>query len=230
MASPCITQYGALTGDLAVIAKDDGCRIGTLEVITAQHIRDSILLERLCDWHNRSLRHYFDQTEWQPHSTARWLTETVISSDSRLLFLINDDRGAKVGFCGLSKINGTQADVYDIVRGEAGGHARLLPYAQITMLRLAFYGMQLQTIYGAVHPHNIAARRLGRFVGFEEYEYTDATRQHVLADLADQSEPLAPSPAAGRKLLLRITRDRFAHRHPTLGCLPEFDSQLTALN
>ena len=219
MVSPYFTRLGNSGNANVVIETHVGGRIGTLEVLTERHVHDEKLLRRLCDWHNQSLRNYFDQSKWHVQSTAAWLTETALSSESRVLFFVNDQHGSRIGLCGLSNINGAHAEVYDIIRGEPGGHSRLLPYAQITMLRLGFYGLGLEVVSGAVLFENIPARRMGRFVGFEEMDEVIAGSR--LVNHTETSEESAST--TGSRLVMRITRDRFAERHPALNCLPPFD-------
>jgi hypothetical protein len=218
MASFDYRRRESFANGLVIIATHSGSHIGTLEVITRRHVRDENLLGRLCDWHNRSLNHYFNQTKWQVSSTAAWLATTVISSDSRLLFLVNDQDGSRIGLCGLSKIDGTHAEIYDVVRGETGGHSRLLPYAEITLLRLSFHGMGLQSVSGQVRSDNIMARRMGRFVGFEECDSVADCHSSVNTSATFND----PNPTAYRRILLRISRERFAEQHATLNSLPEF--------
>jgi RimJ/RimL family protein N-acetyltransferase len=210
-----VAKFKSSKGNL-VVETDEGECIGALETMVAEHALDLTLLERICDWHNRALEFYIDPKPWRPHSTAHWLINTVISSERRILFLVQNESGVRIGLCGLSNIFPQQADVYDIVRGDSGGHPLLFPYAQIAMLRLGFHGIGLQSIVGAVHRQNVSARRVGRFVGFEEYE----ARESCSITSADQSLILD----TGSRISLRITSQRLAEKHPALSGFPRLRS------
>jgi hypothetical protein len=64
---------------------------------------------------------------------------------------------------------------------------------------------------------------MGRFVGFEEMEQADGPRLSHHAEISEES-----ASTAGSRVLMRITRDRFAERHPALTSLPAFDHSLMA--
>lgn len=198
-----------------VIETDAGKCIGILEPVADEHAADPKLVERICDWHNQSIEFYTDRAMWNPLATTEWLRTSMIASDRRILFLIRNSCDERIGLCGLSDIGAEQAEVYDIIRGEPGGHPLLLPYAEIAMLRLCFFGLGLKRVVGAVHTSNATARRMGQFVGFEDYECAKASPTN---DVDERS-----------RILLRITREQLLDRHPNLNGLPEMrDSKLAA--
>jgi hypothetical protein len=219
MGSSFIVGLKSTPFNVAVIETDQGDRIGALETIGPEHASDARLLNEICEWHNRAIDFYSDTTEWTASSTGKWLQESMIQSDSRVLFFVRNEAGSRVGFCGLSKISMQSAEVYDIVRGAPGGHARLLPYAQITMLRLGFYGMALHSIEGNVHSDNIAARRMGRFVGFEERHSSNVPEPCLHS--SEESRTADRTKRRG-SILLRITSRQLEDKHPRLTGLPAF--------
>lgn len=208
------------TGELnpVVIETDERKSIGELELVTQQHVQNIDLLEQVCDWHNRAIHFYSDQKKWSPDSTAEWLTKIVIPCQSRLLFFVRSDSGDRLGLCGLSKIEPEQAEVYDIVRGGRGGHALLFPYAQIAMLRLSFYGIDLRAVHGAIHRDNVAARRMGHFVGFEEF----GSLPVIPSNHGPTANPTQVAAAFDLQIRLCITRDQLQLRHPGMVGMPRF--------
>lgn len=201
------------------IETDDHKLVGDLELVTQQHAQDLDLLDQVCEWHNRAIQFYTDQIKWRPDSTAQWLTNSVIPSLGRLLFFVRSDSGDRLGLCGLSKIDGDQADVYDTIRGGHGGHALLFPYAQIAMLRLSFFGIGLHTVQGAILRENVSARRMGRFVGFEEY---DARAENLNHNNLTATPLKSFASNSDCQVLLRITRDQLLLKHPQLTGMPHF--------
>jgi hypothetical protein len=141
--------------------------IGFLAPICPEAIQSSNVLEMLCRWRNNSREWHPDQSLWEVDSTREWIRTVYLRVD-RLHFMVLDPSGNPKGMCGLSNIVGHQAEIYDVTRGEAGGHSLLFPYAEITMIRMAFFAGQVSVILGGIFENNLAARRMGQFVGFKE--------------------------------------------------------------
>lgn len=76
----------------------------------------------LTEWRNRNTRSFLTEFDATPARTRNWLTSSVGSDSSRILFMVDDDAGPSLGYIGLAFIDweGGHAEADSVVRGRDG--------------------------------------------------------------------------------------------------------------
>jgi RimJ/RimL family protein N-acetyltransferase len=75
---------------------------------------------RLTEWRNRHVRSFLTEFHATEARTRHWLTSSVSSDDSRVLFMIEDRNGPIIGYVGLAFIDWAKgyAEADSVVRGD----------------------------------------------------------------------------------------------------------------
>ena len=76
-------------------------------------------VRRLSDWRNRHARSFLTEFDATPERTRRWLTRSIATDESRILFMIEEPDHEPVGYIGLGAIDWTNrtAEADSVVRG-----------------------------------------------------------------------------------------------------------------
>ncbi len=101
-----------------------------------------------------------------PERTGNWLHQLVLADDTRLLLMIRDDTGQWIGNFGVCGISSGSAELDNLIRGAKGGHARLIFYSELALMRWLYETLEVATIRLRVFSHNRVTLRLHRSVGF----------------------------------------------------------------
>jgi hypothetical protein len=180
----------------------DGKPIGTLEPFTKSSIDNWPLLEAITRWRNKSDRFFFTHFEPNTHRTRAWLNETVLADDSRLLFIIRTQSRA-IGQLGFKGLCAEEAQLDNLIRGEIGGHPRLIYYSEVALLRWLFETFALAQVIALIRMDNVAAQALHGSLGFESCGLI------ALENSRQQAAGSEPQGNASLARKLALTRSRF---------------------
>lgn len=143
--------------------------VGYLRTIpSAAGCLDPLDLELLSEWRNRFVKSFLTEFVATPERTASWLNGPVHANDGKILFMVENLHGERLGHIGLAFIDWTtgygEADA--IVRG-GNAPPGLMKLALQTTLKWAKEQLGLTTLGVRVRSDN-SALDFYRKVGFEE--------------------------------------------------------------
>ncbi len=143
--------------------------IGHLSPLTVSVLDNDEIIQKLTHWRNRAMRYFLTQFTATPERTKNWLANIVFKDHSSLLFLIYS-RSKLIGQYGFKELSSDSVELHNLIRGEMGGHPRLIYYAEITLIRWLFETFKVGSIYGFVLSDNAMVLNLHRSVGFRLME------------------------------------------------------------
>jgi RimJ/RimL family protein N-acetyltransferase len=133
-------------------------------------VHNEFYIESLTNWRKRYMKYFLTQFETSINRTRAWLTNTVIPSSNRLLFLIFDENKRLIGNIGLANIEDNKCELDNLIRGERGGHPRLIYYSEIALLKWIFFEKSLNFVNLHVFSNNLPTLKLHTSVGFKEID------------------------------------------------------------
>lgn len=155
--------------------------IGSLKAVTWSDSSDPIALQRLTDWRNANMGSFLTQFTATPERTAQWLRDVALPNDRQMLFWVHSEDSI-VGHLGFTSLTETDAQGDNAIRGERGGHPKLIVKAQHAMFQWLFDVCGLDTIYGQVFSDNPPALMMNRQIGFSTWQ------RHALSKVSCDGE------------------------------------------
>ena len=143
--------------------------VGYLLPLTISTLEDTALIQQMTRWRNQARRYFLTQFIATPERTRRWLETVVFQDYSCLLFLIHSQT-KRIGHYGFKNLMPDSVEVDNLVRGEIGGHPKLIHFAEYTLIKWLFDSFSLERVYGFVLSDNRLVLDLHRSVGFEMAE------------------------------------------------------------
>ena len=143
--------------------------IGYLLPVTAGVVENNEIIHKMTKWRNRAMKYFLTQFTATPERTKYWLHDLVLRDSSRLLFLIYSNNKL-IGQHGFKDLSSTSVELDNLIRGEIGGHPRLVYYAEIALIRWLFKVFNMERIFGCVLSHNQQAIDLHCSIGFQPME------------------------------------------------------------
>jgi perosamine synthetase len=112
---------------------------GVLLPLCELHASDSLLIKDLSAWREANQAAYPTRFPVNAEGTAKWLRSRLLDTEDRILFLVLDKHGNRVGHLGFAScINETgMMEVDNVVRGIAGQAPGIMQAAMSTMLEWA---------------------------------------------------------------------------------------------
>jgi Acetyltransferase (GNAT) domain len=121
----------------------------------------------LTKWRNQNTKYFLTQFLATSLRTKNWLESVVLPADNRIIFLVCDETGIKVGNLGLCNICEHYAEIDNVLRGEMSSNKKLFYYAMITILHWVFESLNIPTVNLHVFSDNIKAISLYEKLGFQ---------------------------------------------------------------
>ncbi len=119
----------------------------------------------LTQWRNQSMKFFLTGFKATPERTKAWLKNSVIESNSKILYLVYaDDR--PIGQFGLASITNSRVELDNAIRGEKGGHPDLFKYIEYVMLDIAFNHLHVEKVEGNLFSNNLIAMMMHKQFGF----------------------------------------------------------------
>lgn len=170
------------------VVSDTGQVLGSLQAITADDLKDDILLNRLCEW-RRSAKHGF-LTVFEPsaESTLYYLENISLPDPGRILFIVRDASSRPIGNIGLCNIAAGEAELDNVLRGEPAPAPLFMKYVIEAVLKFAFEDLGVQKVVLNVLSGNDSAIKSYLRVGFEVVR-----TQKLLRTDTDDGFKLTPS-------------------------------------
>lgn len=137
-------------------------------IATRREHQDPADVACLTTWRNHHVNAFLTEFPATYERTSRWLSEVVHADDGRILFMIDDERGQRVGYMGLAYIDWERSYVEaDAIVSSGGTPKGLMSAALRTILRWAKGQLGLKVIAVRVLSDN-PALAFYRKLGFEE--------------------------------------------------------------
>jgi hypothetical protein len=209
------------SGLCIAVHDDQGQVIGAVRTIDAAMGNDLEVLEQLTDWRRANAANFFTQFTPTVERTRRWLNAVILADPTRIMFLVEDENGRRVGQFGLCGITATEAQLDNGIRGEAGGHPRLFYFVELAVIRFCFECLGVQRIFGNMFSNNIMAVLLHKSVGLTVENVQSLCRTESGGEV--RFDPVADPGQSNTKVqLLTLSLDRAAFylRHPWIEQLP----------
>lgn len=153
------------------ILNKEGNTIAFLRPITAD-FRQTIIgcVELLDRWRKENPTLSPSRFPITHERTERWITDSIINNDERILFMIQCTDGSYVGHIGFTNIDATKAsaEVDLVVRGEKGPIPGLMRRAMETLICWGKAELNLMHIDLVVLPYNKHAISFYKSCGFRE--------------------------------------------------------------
>lgn len=148
------------------IIDSNGIKIGSLKPIDSQILSDQAIIDKLTKWRKMFKKFFLTQFTPTPERTKSWLQSVVLPSDNRVLFLICTDKDEIVGNCGVCDLSKNRVELDNLIRGEKGGHPRLIYFGELAMLRWLFRELGVKAVTLHVFSNNYKTISLHESVGF----------------------------------------------------------------
>lgn len=181
--------------------------LGHLEPITLSILKNTEIITKLTEWRNRAKQYFLTQFNANPKRTKRWLEEVVLKDNSRLLFLIYSPIKL-IGNYGFKGLTVASVEIDNLIRGESGGHPRLIYYTEIALVKWLFTTFQVKRIYGFVLAGNFIVLNLHKSVGFRLTELVPLRKKEFQEEIRlDMGKPgdLSPDGLYSQKIELLST-------------------------
>lgn len=157
---------------------DTGAPIGRLVPLTEAHLADDTVIGKLTDWRNASMGSFLTQFTATPERTRNWLQNGVLASSTQMMFLIEAD-DVLIGHFGFKDLTHETVLLDNAMRGERGGHPKLLQIAGRALIDWLFANAGVAMVTGYVLSTNPAAIMLNRAIGFDRWEKLPVRREEL---------------------------------------------------
>ncbi len=157
---------------------DGGTVIGQLVPLTEAHLLSDDVIGKLTDWRNASMGSFLTQFTATPERTRNWLRNGVFASSAQMMFLIYAD-DVLIGHFGFKELTHETVLLDNAMRGERGGHPKLLQIAGRALIDWLFAVAGVKTVTGYVLSSNPAAIMLNRAIGFDRWDKFPVCREEA---------------------------------------------------
>ncbi|OWO97042.1 hypothetical protein B5E41_01785 [Rhizobium esperanzae] len=147
------------------LVDESGTPIGRLLPLTVSHLDDEVILGKLTDWRNANMNFFLTHFTATIERTRSWLANVVFKNPTQLMFLIYSS-DQLIGHFGFKDLTEKDVLLDNAMRGERGGHPKLLQAAGRALIDWLFEKTNVKTVYGYVLTTNAAAIMLNRAMGF----------------------------------------------------------------
>lgn len=162
------------------------------------HTTDDQLISQLAQWRMDNNALYPSQCQITIEGTKQWLRNSLLNVEDRILFLVLDPYGNRIGHIGFANgINEKyELELDNVVRGIQGSHPGIMSNAVKALLDWAKDTLGCRSFYLRTFSDNIKAIGFYNKLGFENDELVSLRRHEVgdsvyyrLLDEQDQDEP-----------------------------------------
>lgn len=151
--------------------------LGSLVPITAEMAQDHAILGDLCRWRAANMTSFFTVFEPTVQKTQGFLLGLSLPDPARILFLIQDPAGRRVGNIGLCNVTGNDAEFDNVLRGEFVDHPKFMRFVQWSLAAWAFDTLGIGVAYLSVLADNARAIRSYEGAGFTIVDRTPLVRK-----------------------------------------------------
>ena len=153
----------------SIAIKDNNDKaIGSLVLVQKRDANNPIILEALTRWRKKYMKYFLTQFNASTNRTKSWLENIVIPSSDRLLFLILNEDNNLIGNFGIADILFDRCELDNLIRGEKGGHPKLIYFSELSLLKWLFLEKNVKRVNLHVFANNLPTIKLHKSVGFVE--------------------------------------------------------------
>ena len=153
----------------SIAIKDNNDKaIGSLVLVQKRDANNTIILDALTRWRKKYMKYFLTQFNASTNRTKSWLENIVIPSTDRLLFLILDEDNNLIGNFGIADILFDRCELDNLIRGEKGGHPKLIYFSELSLLKWLFLEKNVKRVNLHVFANNLPTIKLHKSVGFVE--------------------------------------------------------------
>ena len=153
----------------SIAIKDNNDKaIGSLVLVQKRDANNPIILDALTRWRKKYMKYFLTQFNASTNRTKSWLENIVIPSSDRLLFLILNEDNNLIGNFGIADILFDRCELDNLIRGEKGGHPKLIYFSELSLLKWLFLEKNVKRVNLHVFANNLPTIKLHKSVGFVE--------------------------------------------------------------
>ena len=192
-------KSGSVASSPIDVFDDGGKVVGRLVPLTWDSGSDLGLLEDLCRWRSSAKNGFLTVFEPSVEKTRSYLTGFSLPDPDRILYLIEDADGRRVGNIGLCNVTADAAELDNVVRGEVSPVRGFMRLAISSLLKFAFDRLGVSRVYLNVLSNNQSAVDSYLKAGFVTVGRTTLTRidtadgYRLTPSETDADEPGTPS-------------------------------------
>lgn len=143
--------------------------VGQLVPVGQAHATDQRLIATLARWRELNMRVYPTQFTVTLEGTAAWLRDRVLAVPDRIMFLVLDSDGRRLGHCGLAEgLTRERLRLDNVVRGEPGGPPGIMFAAVTALLQWVQDKLGADTVYAPPATDNERVVRFLLRLGFRD--------------------------------------------------------------
>jgi len=147
------------------ICDDTGYAVGKMRPLTLAHLDNQEVVQKLTDWRNQNMHCFLSQFVATVERTRSWLEHVVFKIPGQMMFLISNTE-QMVGHVGFKNLTMHDAMLDNAIRGERGGHPKLLVWAHRVLANWLFWEAGIGNLYGYVMADNAPAIMMNRQIGW----------------------------------------------------------------
>lgn len=179
----------------SVSIKFDG---GFLLPITYKMVEDSSLIEDLCNWRIAASYAFNDEKPPTLEGTKLWLQKYVLDVNNKVLFLVVNDSGCRIGHMGWANCSDLRSmEIDNVVRGITNSEKGIMSKALLAMIRWAKESLFPETIFLRVIPTNNHAIDFYKKLSFNEDSHQPEDRYLRMVYNEKETIPSTPILTAG---------------------------------
>ena len=190
------------------LCEESGQPIGVMRPLTARHLDQTDVMEKLTDWRSANMANFLTHFEATPSRTRAWVQNVLLKSHRQMLWLVYDQNDDLVGHFGFKSLTSQFVLLDNAMRGERQGHAKLFVVAGKAIVKWLWEATTVQRIEGIVMADNVASIMMSRQIGFQGWKRLPLTKKTFEGDTHFDMGEQGENSSDGRQcFLIWIERD-----------------------
>lgn len=161
---------------------DSGQPIGVMRPLTARHIDQIAVIEKLTDWRNANMANFLTHFEATPGRTRAWVQNVLLKNRGQMLWLVYDQNDDLVGHFGFKNLTLQSVLLDNAMRGERQGHPRLFVVAGKRLVDWLWQTTPVQRIDAYVMADNVPSIMMNRQIGFAGWKRHPLIKRTIEGD------------------------------------------------
>jgi|GEM_PF-1481472 len=158
---------------------DSGQPIGVMRPLTARHIDQIAVIEKLTDWRNANMANFLTHFEATPGRTRAWVQNVLLKNRGQMLWLVYDKNDDLVGHFGFKNLTLQSVLLDNAMRGERQGHPRLFVVAGKRLVEWLWQTTPVRRIDAYVLADNVPSIMMNRQIGFAGWKRRPLIRRTI---------------------------------------------------